>query len=192
MSVLDTSEWMLVWTGLQEQRAGGGAGTRQAHIQCCSGCARPGYPSHSALLHIQECPDSRAPPAEGACSHICCCVSVHVTDFNMRNTNDTFINKYCTALSFIMNSQMGRCNTGLLQFPRQEGEDWVALTAGRNCSQDSVDMNLLRYLHRKQHGAKSQDSFTFYLLDGENPSAPEHFHISVKHQEKSHFSVLSS
>lgn len=66
----------------------------------------------------------------------------------------------------------------------------MALTAGRSCSQDSVDMNLLRYLHRKQHNAKSQDSFTFYLLDGENPSAPEHFHISVKHQEKSHYCFI--
>lgn len=66
----------------------------------------------------------------------------------------------------------------------QEGQDWVALTAGGNCSQESVDMNLLRYLHRKQHSANTKDFFTFYLTDGKNRSPVEHFNISVKHQEK--------
>lgn len=73
------------------------------------------------------------------------------------------------------------CDTELFQ----EGHDWVALTAGRNCSQESVDMNLLRYLHSKQHSTKTKDFFTFYLLDGKNRSPAENFNITVKHQEKS-------
>lgn len=45
-------------------------------------------------------------------------------------------------------------------------------------------MNLLRYLHKKQHSAKTEDFFTFYLLDGKNRSPAQNFSISVKRQEK--------
>lgn len=60
----------------------------------------------------------------------------------------------------------------------------MTLTAGRNCSQESLDMNLLRYLHTDIHSAKTQDFFVFYLLDGNNRSPRDHFHISVKDLEK--------
>lgn len=66
----------------------------------------------------------------------------------------------------------------------QEGEDWVTLTAEGNCTQETVDMNLLRYVHTGLHGTKTQDFFVFYLLDGKNQSPPQHFHISVKDLEK--------
>lgn len=66
----------------------------------------------------------------------------------------------------------------------QEGQQWVTLIAGRNCTQEMVDMNLLRYMHTGLHGARTQDMFVFYLLDGKNLSPPQHFHISVKDLEK--------
>lgn len=47
-----------------------------------------------------------------------------------------------------------------------------------------VDMNLLRYMHTGLHGAKTQDFFVFYLLDGKNQSPLQHFHISIKDLEK--------
>nr|XP_046236498.1 FRAS1-related extracellular matrix protein 1a isoform X2 [Scatophagus argus] len=77
---------------------------------------------------------------------------------------------------------------GLLQI--KEGQDWVTLTAGKNCTQDKVDMNLLRYLHTTLHGTKTQDFFVFYLLDGENQSPPQHFHISVRDLEKGNIALF--
>lgn len=47
-----------------------------------------------------------------------------------------------------------------------------------------VDMNLLRYVHTSSHGAETQDFFVFHLLDGENQSPPQHFHIFIKDLEK--------
>lgn len=66
----------------------------------------------------------------------------------------------------------------------QEGQDWATLTPGRNCSQEKVDMNLLRYIHKDMHSAKTQDFFVFYASDGKNQSPPQHFHISVKDLQK--------
>jgi len=63
----------------------------------------------------------------------------------------------------------------------QEGQDWRTLTAGTNCNQEMVNMNLLRYVNT---GAKTQDFFVFYLSDGDNQSPRQHFHISVKDLEK--------
>ncbi|KAF7649534.1 hypothetical protein LDENG_00139980 [Lucifuga dentata] len=77
---------------------------------------------------------------------------------------------------------------GLLQL--KEGQDWVALTAGRNCSQEMVDMNLLRYAHTDLHSGKTQDFFVFYLLDGKNRSPAQHFHISVKDQVKGNIAIF--
>lgn len=72
-------------------------------------------------------------------------------------------------------------NPGLLL---QESRDWVTLEAGADCSQEQVSMNRLRYLHMGADGAKAQDFFVFRLLDGQNQSPPQHFHISVKELEK--------
>ncbi|KAM7365982.1 hypothetical protein PAMP_015455 [Pampus punctatissimus] len=77
---------------------------------------------------------------------------------------------------------------GLLQL--KKGQDWVTLTAGRNCTQEMVDMNLLRYMHTGLHGGKTQDFFVFYLLDGKNQSPPQHFHISVKDLEKGNIAIF--
>ncbi|XP_070785815.1 FRAS1-related extracellular matrix protein 1a isoform X3 [Enoplosus armatus] len=77
---------------------------------------------------------------------------------------------------------------GLLQL--KEGQDWVTLTAGRNCTQEMVDMNLLRYVHTGLHGAKTQDFFVFYLLDGKNQSPLQHFHILVKDLEKGNIAIF--
>ncbi|XP_063756912.1 FRAS1-related extracellular matrix protein 1a isoform X2 [Eleginops maclovinus] len=77
---------------------------------------------------------------------------------------------------------------GLLQL--KEGQDWVTLSAGRNCSQEMVDMNLLHYVHTGLHGAHTQDFFVFYLLDGNNQSPLQHFHISVKDLEKGNIAMF--
>ncbi|XP_030018419.1 FRAS1-related extracellular matrix protein 1a isoform X2 [Sphaeramia orbicularis] len=77
---------------------------------------------------------------------------------------------------------------GLLQL--KEGQNWVTLTFGRNCSQEMVDMNLLRYVHTGVHGAKTQDFFVFYLSDGNNQSPAQHFHISIKDLEKGNIAVF--
>uniref|UniRef100_H2N2B6 FRAS1-related extracellular matrix protein 1 n=1 Tax=Oryzias latipes TaxID=8090 RepID=H2N2B6_ORYLA len=74
---------------------------------------------------------------------------------------------------------------GLLQLKR-----WETLTAGRNCTQESVDMNLLRYVHIGPHAAKTQDLFVFHLEDGKNQSPPQHFHISVKELKKGHIAIF--
>ncbi|XP_056298988.1 FRAS1-related extracellular matrix protein 1a [Pseudoliparis swirei] len=74
---------------------------------------------------------------------------------------------------------------GLLQL--KEGQDWRTLTAGTNCNQEMVNMNLLRYVNT---GAKTQDFFVFYLSDGDNQSPRQHFHISVKDLEKGNIAVF--
>lgn len=66
----------------------------------------------------------------------------------------------------------------------QEGPGWESLSAGKNCTQEMVNMNLLRYVHTGMHGAKTYDHFVFYLLDGQNRSPAQHFHISIKDLEK--------
>uniref|UniRef100_A0A3Q3FCR4 Fras1 related extracellular matrix 1a n=1 Tax=Labrus bergylta TaxID=56723 RepID=A0A3Q3FCR4_9LABR len=78
---------------------------------------------------------------------------------------------------------------GLLQLKvRRSG--LVDLTVGRKCTQEMVDMNLLRYTHTGLHGAKTQDFFVFHLSDGQNRSPPQHFHISVKDLEKGNIAVF--
>ncbi|XP_053199816.1 FRAS1-related extracellular matrix protein 1a [Scomber japonicus] len=77
---------------------------------------------------------------------------------------------------------------GLLQL--KVGQDWVTLTAGTNCTQEMVDMNLLRYMHTDLHSAKTQEFFVFRLLDGKNQSPSQHFHISVKDLEKGNIAIF--
>ncbi|KAG7497769.1 FRAS1-related extracellular matrix 1 isoform X1 [Solea senegalensis] len=77
---------------------------------------------------------------------------------------------------------------GLLQL--KEGQEWVTLTAGRNCTQEMVDMNLLRYVHTGLHATQTQDFFVFHLMDGKNQSPPQHFHISVKELEKGNIAIF--
>ncbi|XP_041842591.1 FRAS1-related extracellular matrix protein 1a [Melanotaenia boesemani] len=77
---------------------------------------------------------------------------------------------------------------GLLQI--KEGQKWVSLTAGRNCTQETVDMNLLRYVHTDLHAAKTQDFFVFHVMDGKNRSPPQHFHISVRELNKGNIALF--
>ncbi|XP_061565439.1 FRAS1-related extracellular matrix protein 1a isoform X2 [Cololabis saira] len=74
---------------------------------------------------------------------------------------------------------------GILQL--KEGQTWVTLTAGRNCTQAAVDMNRLRYVHT---GPERQDFFVFHLLDGKNRSPPQQFQISVKDLEKGNIAIF--
>ncbi|XDV17566.1 hypothetical protein PO909_023405 [Leuciscus waleckii] len=64
------------------------------------------------------------------------------------------------------------------------GTEWVSVSAGMNCSQQVLDMNLLRYLHTSHPGAPAADFFVFHLMDGTNLSPAQHFHITVKELEK--------
>ncbi|XP_076828088.1 FRAS1-related extracellular matrix protein 1a isoform X2 [Brachyhypopomus gauderio] len=77
---------------------------------------------------------------------------------------------------------------GLLQI--KVGLDWVEMSAGMNCSQEALDLNLLRYVHTAQPGLHTQDSFVFHLQDGKNRSPAQHFHISLKKLEKGDISLF--
>ncbi|KAL6118931.1 frem1 [Pungitius sinensis] len=77
---------------------------------------------------------------------------------------------------------------GLLQL--KEGPEWRTLSVRRNCTQQMVDMNLLRYVNTHLHSAETQDFFTFYLSDGKNQSPPQHFYISVKDVEKGNIALF--
>ncbi|KAM4612074.1 FRAS1-related extracellular matrix protein 1a [Polymixia lowei] len=77
---------------------------------------------------------------------------------------------------------------GLLQL--KEGQGWVTLGAGRNCTQEAVDSNLLRYLHTGLRSAGAQDFFVFHLLDGKNRSPAQHFHISLRDMEKGNIAIF--
>ncbi|KAJ8008243.1 hypothetical protein DPEC_G00102780 [Dallia pectoralis] len=76
---------------------------------------------------------------------------------------------------------------GLLQV--KEGSDWLTQSTGMNCTQETVDINRLRYLHTGPLG-ETQDFFTFHLLDGNNRSPAQHFHISLRDMEKGNIAVF--
>uniref|UniRef100_A0AAQ5ZHE3 FRAS1-related extracellular matrix protein N-terminal domain-containing protein n=1 Tax=Amphiprion ocellaris TaxID=80972 RepID=A0AAQ5ZHE3_AMPOC len=79
---------------------------------------------------------------------------------------------------------------GVLQLKVGAVRTWVTLSAGSNCTQEMVDMNLLRYVHTGVGDAKTQDFFVFHLLDGKNQSPPQHFQISVKDLEKGNIAII--
>ncbi|KAJ3585332.1 hypothetical protein NHX12_014053 [Muraenolepis orangiensis] len=60
----------------------------------------------------------------------------------------------------------------------------LTLSAGQNCTQEAVDLNLLSYRHTGPRGTQTQDSFVFHLTDGENRSPSRHFHITLQEMEK--------
>uniref|UniRef100_A0A3Q2YGZ6 Fras1 related extracellular matrix 1a n=1 Tax=Hippocampus comes TaxID=109280 RepID=A0A3Q2YGZ6_HIPCM len=68
---------------------------------------------------------------------------------------------------------------GLLQL-----KNWLPLTVGENCTQEMVDTNRLRYVHRDPFGTTMQDLFVFHLHDAQNQSPSQQFIISIKHVEK--------
>uniref|UniRef100_H0X5Q1 FRAS1-related extracellular matrix protein 1 n=1 Tax=Otolemur garnettii TaxID=30611 RepID=H0X5Q1_OTOGA len=64
------------------------------------------------------------------------------------------------------------------------GRDWVPLYAGMKCTQEEVDLNLLRYTHTRTMDSQNWDSFTFYLWDGDNRSPAFDCHITIKDMGK--------
>ena len=49
--------------------------------------------------------------------------------------------------------------------------EWIRLVAGSNFTQDDVDDNRVRYVHRRLRGLSKSDSFSFRLTDGANVGA---------------------
>ncbi|XP_058551292.1 FRAS1-related extracellular matrix protein 1 isoform X3 [Neofelis nebulosa] len=64
------------------------------------------------------------------------------------------------------------------------GRDWVPLHPGMKCTQEDVDLNLLRYTHTGAMDSQNRDSFTFYLWDGDNRSPAFDCHITIKDMGK--------
>jgi len=62
----------------------------------------------------------------------------------------------------------------------QIGRDWVPLSAGMQCTQEDVDLNLLRYAHAGKMHSQDGDRFTFYLWDGDNRSPAFDCHIIIE------------
>lgn len=60
----------------------------------------------------------------------------------------------------------------------------MTLQTGMKCTQEELDMNLVRYVHTGAIGSKNQDLFTFYLWDGYNRSPAVDFYINIKDMEK--------
>ncbi|KAM6183307.1 FRAS1-related extracellular matrix protein 1 isoform 2-T2 [Erethizon dorsatum] len=69
--------------------------------------------------------------------------------------------------------------------------DWVTLSLGMKCTQEEVDLNLLRYTHTGAVDSQNQDSFTFYLWDGDNRSPAFDCHIIIKDMEKGDIVILA-
>ncbi|XP_018615142.2 FRAS1-related extracellular matrix protein 1a isoform X3 [Scleropages formosus] len=84
---------------------------------------------------------------------------------------------------------------GLLQI--KVGLDWVTLGKGANCSQETVDANLFRYLHtgstgpQEATGLQNQDFFVFHVEDGANRSPTQNFQVTLKTMEKGDIAVFS-
>ncbi|KAM9367841.1 FRAS1-related extracellular matrix protein 1 [Phaethornis superciliosus] len=76
------------------------------------------------------------------------------------------------------------------QLQHKVGQGWMTLQTGMKCSQEELDMNLVRYLHTGAIGSKNQDSFTFYLWDGYNRSPAVDFYINIKDMEKGDIAVF--
>ncbi|XP_006864569.1 PREDICTED: FRAS1-related extracellular matrix protein 1 [Chrysochloris asiatica] len=64
------------------------------------------------------------------------------------------------------------------------GRDWVRLYQGMKCTQEEVDMNMLRYRHTGAVDSQNRDSFTFYLWDGDNRSPIFDLQITIKDMGK--------
>ncbi|XP_021236603.1 FRAS1-related extracellular matrix protein 1 isoform X3 [Numida meleagris] len=76
------------------------------------------------------------------------------------------------------------------QLQLKVGRDWVTLQTGMKCTQEELDMNLVRYVHTGPIGSKNQDLFTFYLWDGYNRSPAVDFYINIKNMEKGDIAVF--
>ncbi|XP_027963091.1 FRAS1-related extracellular matrix protein 1 isoform X2 [Eumetopias jubatus] len=70
------------------------------------------------------------------------------------------------------------------------GRNWVPLYPGMKCTQEEVDLNLLRYTHTGAMDSQDRDSFTFYLWDGDNRSPAFDCHITIKDMGKGDIVIL--
>ncbi|XP_029409785.1 FRAS1-related extracellular matrix protein 1 isoform X2 [Nannospalax galili] len=70
------------------------------------------------------------------------------------------------------------------QLQLKVGRDWVPLSTGMKCTQEDVDLNLLRYTHLGTMDSQDRDSFTFYLWDGDNRSPAFDCHIIIEDMGK--------
>ncbi|XP_013371842.1 PREDICTED: FRAS1-related extracellular matrix protein 1 isoform X2 [Chinchilla lanigera] len=71
------------------------------------------------------------------------------------------------------------------------GRDWVPLSPGMKCTQEEVDLNLLRYTHTGAVDSQNRDRFTFYLWDGDNRSPAFDCHIVIQDTGKGDIVVLA-
>ncbi|XP_010075703.1 PREDICTED: FRAS1-related extracellular matrix protein 1-like, partial [Pterocles gutturalis] len=76
------------------------------------------------------------------------------------------------------------------QLQLKVGQGWMTLQTGMNCTQEELDMNLVRYVHTAAIGSKTQDSFTFFLWDGHNRSPAVDFFVNIKDMEKGDIAVF--
>ncbi|NXW89537.1 FREM1 protein, partial [Alopecoenas beccarii] len=77
------------------------------------------------------------------------------------------------------------------QLQLKVGQGWMTLQTGMKCTQEELDMNLVRYAHTGAIGSKNQDSFTFHLWDGYNRSPTANFYINIKDMEKGDIAVFT-
>uniref|UniRef100_A0A8D0WFJ8 FRAS1-related extracellular matrix protein 1 n=1 Tax=Sus scrofa TaxID=9823 RepID=A0A8D0WFJ8_PIG len=77
------------------------------------------------------------------------------------------------------------------QLQLKTGRDWVPLYPGMKCTQEEVDLNLLRYTHTGALDSQNRDSFTFYLWDGDNRSPAFECHITIKDMRKGDIVILA-
>ncbi|KAK2495096.1 hypothetical protein MC885_000941 [Smutsia gigantea] len=71
------------------------------------------------------------------------------------------------------------------------GRGWVPLHPGMKCTQEEVDLNLLRYAHTGAVDSQDQDSFAFYLWDGDNKSPVFDCRITIKDAGKGDIVILT-
>ncbi|XP_031746381.1 FRAS1-related extracellular matrix protein 1 isoform X2 [Xenopus tropicalis] len=76
------------------------------------------------------------------------------------------------------------------QLQMKVNKNWVTLHTGMKCTQEDIDMNLVRYVHTGTMGSKNEDTFTFHLWDGGNRSPEISVHIYVKDMEKGDIAVF--
>ncbi|KAH1168907.1 hypothetical protein KIL84_013497, partial [Mauremys mutica] len=76
------------------------------------------------------------------------------------------------------------------QLQLKVGRDWVMLQTEMKCTQEEIDMNLVRYVHTGAMGSRNQDSFRFHLWDGDNKSPALDFYITIKDMEKGDIAVF--
>uniref|UniRef100_A0A8C3QV42 FRAS1-related extracellular matrix protein 1 n=1 Tax=Cyanoderma ruficeps TaxID=181631 RepID=A0A8C3QV42_9PASS len=77
------------------------------------------------------------------------------------------------------------------QLQLKVGQEWLTLRTGMKCTQEEVDMNLVRYVHTGSVESKKKDSFTFYVWDGYNRSPAVDFYINIKDLEKGDIVVFT-